>query len=163
MTCFVIVVRILGDMKNEIGFWKVSVMAVAVGASAFTCGGSDEELDGGSTEPPVLGKVVIRVLAPQPHSEVRSPVPFELEAEGVTIAPAAELEPGKGYLVIAVDGRCTPANQAIAKDSRHVHLLLGERRAAVNVPPGMRDLCVQVAYGDGRAYDGSAELTLYVY
>ena len=39
----------------------------------------------------------------------------------------------------------------------------GQSMAAVHLPVGPRDLCVQVAFGDGRAYDGAAELTVYVY
>lgn len=152
----------IGLMKNEVGFLKISVLAVAMGASAFTCGGS-EEPDAGPMVPPPLGKVTIRVLNPKPHTEVRSPVQFEVEVEGAELAPANEEGPGKGYLVIAIDGRCTAPEVEIPKDARHVHLLDGAKQAPVNVPLGMRDVCVQVAYGDGRAYDGSASLTLYVY
>lgn len=149
-------------MKNEVGFLKISVLAVAMGASAFTCGGSDEP-DAGPSGPPPLGKVTIRVLSPKPHTEVRTPVTFELEVDGVALAPANEGGPGKGYFVIAIDGRCTAPEVEIPKDARHVHLLDGTDQAPVNVPLGMRDVCVQVAYGDGRAYEGSASLTLYVY
>lgn len=149
-------------MKSEVGFLKISVLAVAMGASAFTCGGS-EEPDAGPSGPPPLGKVTIRVLNPKPHTEVRTPVTFEVEVDGAQLAPANQGGPGKGYLVIAIDGRCTAPEVEIPKDARHVHLLDGAANAPVNVPLGMRDVCVQVAYSDGRAYDGATSLTLYVY
>lgn len=154
-------------MKNEMWFVKTSILALAIGASAFTCGGDD----GNDPEPPpppppvkpMLTAVKITVDSPLTHSEVKNPISFEITVEGVTIAPASEQELGKGYFVFALDGRCTPVNVEIPKDGRHVHLLDGESSPSVNLPIGMREVCVQVAYGDGRAYDGSASLTLYVY
>jgi len=153
-------------MKNEMWFVKTSIFALAIGASAFTCGGED----GNDPEPPppppvkpMLTPVKIKVISPLPHSEVKAPVRFEMTVEGVTVAPASEQELGKGYFVFALDGRCTPVNVEIPKDGRHVHLLDGESSPSVNLPIGARDICVQVAYGDGRAYDGSVLLTLYVY
>lgn len=110
-----------------------------------------------------LGSVTIEILAPAQFDEVPRQAPFVLAATGVTIAPATDRTPGTGHFVIAVDGRCTEANQVIPMDSRHVHLVGGESMATVGLPPGMRELCVQVAFGDGRAYEGKAERTVYVY
>lgn len=154
-------------MKNEMWFVKTSILALAIGASAFTCGGDDSNDPEPPPPPPpvkpMLTAVKITVDSPSSHSEVKNPVSFEMTVEGVTIAPASEQELGKGYFVFALDGRCTPVNVEIPKDGRHVHLVNGETSPSLTLPIGMREVCVQVAYGDGRAYDGSASLTLYVY
>lgn len=114
-------------------------------------------------DPGPLGPVNIMVLAPLDRDEIPADSIFELRAEGVTIAPSTDRTPGTGYFVIALDGRCTAANEVIPRNARHVHIDGGQSMAAVRLPPGPRDLCVQVAFGDGRAYDGAAELTVYVY
>ncbi len=113
--------------------------------------------------PTNLGSVTIEVIAPLDRDEIPADSIFELRAEGVTLAPASDRTPGTGYFVIALDGRCTEANEVIPRNARHVHIDGGQSMAAVHLPVGPRDLCVQVAFGDGRAYDGAAELTVYVY
>lgn len=106
------------------------------GALLPACGGADDEPS-------------VRFAQPDDEDSVESPVPVEMEAEGVTVEPAANgVNEGAGHFHIMIDTECVPPGEAIPNDESHLHFGDGATTAELDLQQGRHTLCLQLATGD---------------
>jgi hypothetical protein len=164
-------------MNNEIN--KSQLLTIAAFATlvlAFRCGSDDEPMptdpdsgtitdagvsDGGM---PMLGTVNPHFVSPADHTEVPQGTIFKFTTSGVQIVPRSMIDNvGEGYFVLSIDASCVATNMIAPMDAKHIHLLDGETEIALSLPEGMHQLCLQVAWADGRVFDGRARFTTYMF
>lgn len=104
----------------------------------------------------------VRVLSPLPGSAVPRRFEVVLSSQGITIEPAGEARPGAGHYYVAQSGECPAPDTQLADVPGIVELVGGERVAQLELPIGVRALCVGLADGVGRVLDARTRLEVYV-
>jgi hypothetical protein len=112
---------------------------------------------------PVLGLVYPHFVSPPNFTEVARGTNFVFTVSGVQIVPREIVGAGEGYFVLSIDSGCVAANEVAPNDARHLHLENGETEMPLSLSVGSHVLCLQVAWRDGRVYDGRARLTTYMF
>jgi len=102
------------------GLAMKDLAALVLGASLFTAGAFADQASG-----PVI-------LQPADGATVASPVTVEFTM-GAGMAPGAHLH-------LIVDSPLPAPGAIIPMDSKHIHLMHGETRKTVNLPPGPHTL-----------------------
>lgn len=104
----------------------------------------------------------IRIVAPQDGSVVSSPVTLTVEMSGIRAAAAGATVDGEGHLHVMVDTDCLHPGEVIPSNEHHVHWGDGATSRELELEPGVRRLCVQVADGFHTAVRISDVVTITV-
>ncbi|HMV42827.1 MAG TPA: DUF4399 domain-containing protein [Leptospiraceae bacterium] len=97
------------------------------------------------------GKVFF--LTPQNGEEVKSPVVFKMGVEGMEVAPAGEVQLGKGHHHIIINGESYDSGKTIPFVEKKVfHFGKGQTEASIELEPGEYDVTLQFANGAHISY-----------
>ncbi len=87
---------------------------------------------------------------------------IQMEADGIEIEPAGEVNEGAGHFHVMVDVGCVEPGETIPNDDAHRHFGGGQLEAQLFLEPGEHELCLQVADGAHDALDITDEITVTV-
>ncbi len=149
---------------------------VAAAALALTaCGGNDTEVETVSptatrsptvTEPSAATETgtagSAEFLEPADNTVVSSPVRVRMQANGITIAPAAKGQAGAGHFHLMIDVECVQPGAAIPMDPAHRHFGDGSTSATIELAPGQHTLCLQIGDNGHVAQDATDRVTVTV-
>jgi len=128
----------------------IRIMMVLFILSLAACGDSD---DGGALEEapeasPTEAEASVSFTSPEDGDTVASSVKVAMEAEGITIEPAANgVRDGAGHLHIMIDTDCLAEGEAIPNDDTHKHYGMAQTEAELVLAPGEHELCLQAGNG----------------
>jgi hypothetical protein len=113
-----------------------------------------------STElPPIPDGAKVSFTEPVNGAKIQGPledgkvaVAVKMNAEGITVKPAGQLEAGSGHHHIEIDVEPEPAGTVVPKDATHLHFGLGQTEAKLMLTPGEHTLHLQFADGIHRSY-----------
>jgi hypothetical protein len=89
----------------------------------------------------------IAITDPKDGATLASPFTVRLDAKGVKVAPAGDVQPGVGHHHLLVNGEPLSKGEEIPFTRRHLHLNQGQTDVQVNLQPGTYKLTAQ--FGDG--------------
>ena len=92
----------------------------------------------------------------QPTNNAIAPSTFvvKMGAQGVTVEPSGEVNPGAGHMHILVNTDFIAAGEIIPTDEQHLHFGDGSVEAELTLPPGEHTLRLQFADGAHAALEG---------
>lgn len=97
------------------------------------------------------GKVFF--IHPQNGEELKSPVQFKMGVEGMEVAPAGEVQLGKGHHHIIINGESYDSGKTIPFVEKKVyHYGKGQTEASIELEPGEYDVTLQFANGAHISY-----------
>lgn len=108
------------------------------------------------------GAESVGFVEPDDGATVTSPVRVVMEAEGITIEPAGEVNEGAGHFHIMIDVGCVEPGVEIPADDQHVHFGDASTEASLELMPGEHTLCLQAGDGLHNALDATNEITITV-
>ncbi|MCU4750625.1 DUF4399 domain-containing protein [Natrialbaceae archaeon A-CW2] len=107
-------------------------------------------------------------VTPQDGDTVESPVQIEAEVEGVELVEVAEPAAGEAHLHVLVDRECfddgevAPGPSEEAEEDGIYHWGDGSSEGEIEMEPGERELCLQLADGAHRVFGETDEITITV-
>lgn len=107
-------------------------------------------------------------VAPEAGETVSSPVAFEFGVEGVELAEAGAATVGEAHVHVLVDRGCVDAGEAIpgpgedAEAEGIFHFGDGSAAGELDLEPGERELCLQLADGAHQAFGATDEIIVTV-
>lgn len=101
-------------------------------------------------------------VEPKNGSTVTSPFKVKFAVDGMTVAPAGELNPGTGHHHLLIDTADIEENVAIPMDEKHRHFGKGQTETEITLPPGKHKLTMQFADGAHRSYGAKFRKTIEV-
>jgi hypothetical protein len=127
-----------------------SAAVLAVAALVLAACGSDDDAS-------------VAFASPSDGDTVGSPVPVEMEAEGVTVEPSdAGVNEGAGHFHVLIDAECVAEGEVIPNDDDHRHFGDGATSTELELEPGEHRLCLQFADGAHVATALTDEITVSV-
>jgi len=90
------------------------------------------------------GAPALRVIAPEPGARVTSPVEITIAVDNYALAPKGVSKDGEGHFHVVMD-TCIEPGEVIGDN--HTHVGSGAATVAIELEPGVHNLCLQL--GDG--------------
>ncbi|MFP9061011.1 DUF4399 domain-containing protein [Natrialbaceae archaeon A-chndr2] len=107
-------------------------------------------------------------VTPEDGDTVESPVQLEAEVEGVELVEVGEPAAGEAHLHVLVDRECfedgevAPGPSEEAEEDGIYHWGDGSSEGEIEMEPGERELCLQLADGAHRVFGETDEITITV-
>lgn len=100
----------------------------------------------------------------EPKNGATVPATFKVKfaVEGMSVAPAGEINPGTGHHHLLIDTADIEENVAIPMDDKHRHFGKGQTETEITLPPGKHKLTMQFADGAHRSYGPKFRKTIEI-
>lgn len=101
-------------------------------------------------------------VEPKNGATVATTFKVKFAVDGMTVAPAGELNPGTGHHHLLINTADIDENVAIPMDEKHRHFGKGQTETEITLPPGKHKLTMQFADGAHRSYGAKFRKTIEV-
>jgi hypothetical protein len=101
-------------------------------------------------------------VEPKNGATVATTFKVKFAVDGMTVAPAGELNPGTGHHHLLINTADIDENVSIPMDEKHRHFGKGQTETEITLPPGKHKLTMQFADGAHRSYGAKFRKTIEV-
>lgn len=127
---------------------SAAVIALAVAACSATAPSEMTvpplSVDRSALDARAGGTPALQIIAPEPGSQVTSPVEITIAVDNYALAAKGVSKDGEGHFHVVMDA-CIAPGEVIG--DHHTHVGSGAATVSIELEPGVHDLCLQL--GDG--------------